>query len=160
MWEHANAVVANPDLLKDLGFEAGCSIDDVVIAICVGDGVHPSKGTNYLGDDWRNMPPDDLHDATATRDKEAEAILQGVLEVLEKDGFDAAKSHAESVSNFQVVYLCRDLSQTFDVLESLIHQEMGRNELSDNRLEKKGEFLVIGYAENLSYFPIGDDILE
>lgn len=156
IWEYAQSVLANERLLLDLGFSQGCTATDVVIAITVGDRLHPSWGFDYLGTDWKEQDRATLLKKLEERDSTVEQTLREVLDILEKDGYDTAVQHTLSSSPFQVVYLSRCQAESQHCIQELADLGLGTNELSDNLIERHGQYLVIGYFEVLSYYEIDE----
>ena len=105
IWEYAQHVLNNQTLLGELGFVEGSKVAGVVIAIRAGDRLHPTKGFDYLGPDWRQLKEADFFRKLDARDNEVEQILREVLSKLESNGYESAIQYARSASPYQIVFL-------------------------------------------------------
>jgi hypothetical protein len=152
IWEYAQHVLKNAELLSELGFSDPSELVNVVIAIRAGDRLHPTQGFDYMGPQWRHIEENIRFQTQDARAELVEQILQRVLRTLETDGYGAAIDYSRTSSPFQVIYLSHNQTETEQCVRTLVDLGLGTNELSDNLLEKRGEYLVIGLDENISYY--------
>lgn len=86
------------------------------------------------------------------RDEEVESILREFLETPESSGYESACRYADSASAYKVLYTSRSLEETSRSIQQMIAVGLGENELSDNLIERRGDTLIIGFDQNISYF--------
>ncbi len=154
MWRYARSVASNEQLIKELGFRNSASVTKIVIAIRVGDRLHPTHGFDYLGPDWRQQNRDQVLNLISERDNEVDRIFHNTLVKLETEGYDSAVEFATTASRFQVVHLSQHEEETRTCIANLLELGLATHELCDNHLEKCDSSLVAGYFEAISYFEL------
>ncbi len=155
IWGYIERTLSDEELLHDLGFPGRDAVKDVVVILRAGNRLHPTKGFNFLGPDWKDIEEETAFRLLGERQEAVEDILEEVLGLLETQGYEAARRHAESASEYQVLYMSRSETETQHSLQQMFDVGLGRNELSDDLLEKCGDYMVHGFHENLSYYMFG-----
>ena len=156
IWELVERVLANEALLSEIGFAARDTVEQAVVFLRAGDRLHPTKGYDFLGPEWRILDKAAVIDLLNERDEAVEEIVREFVGVLKTRGYDAAYQFAASASRYQTLYVSRSRLETAQRVQEMFDRGLGIRELSDNFMEKVEGSLVFGYDESISYYMLSE----